>query len=68
MVTTVSAAPRSRARREDLVGGPERGVKTVGGPEGGEGQDHPVLAAVGLEREARCERAFGEVDGPGRRA
>ena len=68
MVTTVSAAPRRACLSEDLVRAPQGRVKTVGGPEGGQGQLRPVLAAVGLEREARRERALGEVDRGGRRA
>ena len=43
-------------------------VETVRDAEGAQGQECPVLAAVGLEREARRDRALGEVDRGGRRA
>ncbi len=68
IVTTVSAAPRCARPREDLVRAPQGRVKTVRDREGGQGQDRPVLAAVGLDREARRDRALREVDRGGRRA
>ena len=60
-------APRARLR-EDLVGAAQGRVETVGDREGGQGQVRPVLAAMGLEREARRDRALREVDRGGRRA
>ena len=54
--------------REDLVRAPQRRVETVRDRQDRERQDRPVLAAMGLEREARRERALREVDRAGRRA
>src|SRR5204863_23127 len=51
-----------------FVRAPQRRVKTVRDPEGGQGQVRPVLAAVGLERETRRDRALRKVDRGGRRA
>ena len=47
--------------REDLVGAAQGRVELVGGREGRERQHRPVLAAVGLEREVRRERALARV-------
>ena len=54
--------------REDLVRRRAAPRRAVGRREHGQRHDRPVLAAVGLEREARRERALREVDRLGRRA